>query len=143
MGLWNGRNNREKSIVGPTDWFEAAKTFGPTVVCLGFFTWWSFIREKALARRLNGVAFAAMFGPAERGGLMDLFSRSWKTTWAGVTAAFVGVLPELYAWANNQPVNWRMAVIAAAVAFMGISARDKNVSSEQQAGIKTAETLKP
>ena len=84
-----------------------------------------------------------MFGPAERGGLMDLFSRSWKTTWAGVTAAFVGVLPELYAWANNQPVNWRMAVIAAAVAFMGISARDKNVSSEQQAGIKTAETLKP
>ena len=82
MGLWNGRNNREKSIVGPTDWFEAAKTFGPTVVCLGFFTWWSFIREKALARRLNDV---------ETSRVEDL-----KTVVANNTAAMTNLTQELH-----------------------------------------------
>lgn len=41
--------------MGPTEWLEAVKAFGPTVVFLAFFTWWSFIRERGLVHRLNEI----------------------------------------------------------------------------------------
>ena len=61
-----------------------------------------------------------------------MFSRSWKTSCAGLMAAALAVYPELTAWTNNQSVNWRMVALAAGLAFVGFFARDKNVSSEQQ-----------
>ena len=41
--------------MGLSDAIELAKIFGPQLVLLGFFVWWSFVREKAIAKRLNEV----------------------------------------------------------------------------------------
>ena len=71
---------------------------------------------------------------------MDLFSRSWKTTWLGLTAGVSFVAPELWAWVNHQDVNWRFVFVGAALAAWGAVCRDKNVSSEQQ-GIPPAENV--
>jgi hypothetical protein len=68
--------------MGPTDWLEAAKAVGPTVIFLAFFTWWSFIREKALARRLNEV---------ETSRVEDL-----KTVVTNNTAAMTNLTQELH-----------------------------------------------
>ena len=63
-----------------------------------------------------------------------LFRKSWKTSWAGLFAAAAIVAPYMSDYAAAHPK--RLAVLAAvALAYLGSQARDKNVSSEQQAGI--------
>jgi hypothetical protein len=65
-----------------TDWIEIGKAYGPTFMFMAFFTWWSFVREKALARRLNEV---------ETSRVEDL-----KTVVANNTAAMTNLTQELH-----------------------------------------------
>ena len=66
-----------------------------------------------------------------------MFQKSWKTTTAALAAAVLTIQPEISAWVAHQPVNYRQVAVAFCVALIGYFARDKNVSSEQQAGIVT------
>jgi hypothetical protein len=68
--------------------------------------------------------------------LQAVLTRSWKTSLAGLVAGVIAVKPELDAYLDGKPVDWRMVGIGFAVAAAGYFARDKNVSSEQQAGVK-------
>ena len=65
-----------------------------------------------------------------------MFSKSWKTTAAALMAAALTIQPEIAAWVAHEPVNYRQVAVAFFVALIGYFARDKNVSSEQQAGIR-------
>ena len=53
--------------MGLSDAIELAKIFGPQLVLLGFFVWWSFVREKAIAKRLNEVENARVEDLNSRG----------------------------------------------------------------------------
>ena len=60
-----------------------------------------------------------------------MFQKSWKTTVAGALAA-AGV----YLQSVPGYEKYGVALMAGGIFLTGFCARDKNVSSEQQAGIK-------
>jgi hypothetical protein len=67
--------------------------------------------------------------------LSRLTAKSWKTTLASLVAAFLFIYPEIAPLLSGQHVSKRTIATAVCIALMGYFARDKNVSSEQQAGI--------
>lgn len=66
--------------------------------------------------------------------MKSLFSKSWKTTAAGVVAFLALVFGEVQKELDDDPetnANWNVIVEAGALLWMGLSGRDNNVSSEQ------------
>ena len=73
-----------------------------------------------------------------------MFSKSWKTSLMGFLAAIPLLVNEVQAALAGQHINKKSVITAVAIVLMGYFARDKNVSSEQQAtGVKPVETPKP
>ena len=67
-----------------------------------------------------------------------MFNKSWKTTLAGLIAAAPLLYSEVMAALAGQHINKKSVLTAVAIALMGYFARDKNVSTEQQAGVSPA-----
>lgn len=66
---------------------------------------------------------------------MALVPKSPRTTVAGIAAIVAAIAGAASAWANGQPVDYASALAAIMAGIGLITARDANVSSEQQ-GIK-------
>ena len=74
---------------------------------------------------------------------MTMFNKSWKTSLFGLLAALcIAEKPVYDTLSSGGPINWHALLSAAGaaafVAVMGWAARDKNVSTEQQAGVSPA-----
>jgi hypothetical protein len=61
-------------------------------------------------------------------------SKSWKTTVAAGIGAFLFIYPQIQPLLAGQHVSKRDVLIGVCIGLMGYFARDKNVSSEMQAG---------
>jgi hypothetical protein len=62
-----------------------------------------------------------------------MFNKSWKTTAAGSLAAAGAYLQTVPGYEK-----YGVALMGASIFLMGFCARDKNVSTEQQAGVSPA-----
>lgn len=64
--------------------------------------------------------------------------KSWRTTTAGILALIASLIPAAIAFIDGDPTTVvdtneiTAAIMGAIMAYMGLSARDKNVSSEEQ-----------
>lgn len=69
---------------------------------------------------------------------MDLLKASWKTTVSGIIvflSLFFGEIKKEFDSDDKTHANWNVIVEAAGLLWMGLAARDNNVSSEE-AGAK-------